>query len=168
MTPTSFSRAMNRFCAAAIRVINETDGFILDVVGDEVEGVYPPGFSGQGHARKAVLAAEQLLGLAIPVAPGGPLLELGVGVHSGIVYIGTMSGVGDEVRATGDNVNTAARLSSVAQAGEALISDTACSASGLGFDDLEHRSLDLKGKSTPVPARVMRRRGEALARLRSA
>lgn len=162
MTPTDFSRAMNRFNAAATRVLNETDGFIIDFVGDAVEGVYPPGFSGPEHARKAVWAAEGLLRLAVPAAPDGSPLQLGVGVHTGAVYIGTVSGADggvEYVRALGDNVNTAARLSEMAQPGEVLISDATCSASGLSLDYLERRTLELKGKSTPISVRAMRREG---------
>jgi adenylate cyclase len=160
MTPTDFSRAINTFCAAATRVLVNTDGFVVDLVGDEVEAVYPPGFSGPEYARKAVGAAAELLQLALPSAPGGPLLELGAGVHCGLVYVGTVRGAEasiEFVQVLGDNVNTAARLASVAKPGEALISDAACTASGVNCGSLEHRSLSLKGKSTPISVRVMRR-----------
>ena len=171
MTPTDFGRAMSRFSAAATRVLNETDGFIIDFVGDAIEGVYPPGFSGPEHARKAVGAAEGLLRLAVPAAPDGSLLQLGAGVHTGAVYIGTVSGADgavEYVRALGDNVNTAARLAAMAQPGEVLISNATCSASGLTLDHLERRTLELKGKSVPISVRVMRRGSEASAGLHSA
>ena len=48
--------------------------------------------------------------------------------------------------AVGDNVNVAARLASLAGAGEALISVEAAAASDLD-PSLERRTLDLKGKS---------------------
>ena len=57
MSPTQFGQAMNSFYAMATRVFNETDGFIIDLVGDEVVGLYPPGFSGPDHAKKSLVAA---------------------------------------------------------------------------------------------------------------
>jgi adenylate cyclase len=159
MTPTEFSRAMNVFYAGATRILNDTDGFIIDLVGDEAVGLYPPGFSGQDHARKAIAAAEQLLKLELPVASTGTQLQLGVGVNTGIVYIGTISGAHagiEDVRALGDQVNATSRLAAVAQPGEALISESTCRAAGISADRMDCRTLELKGRSAPFEVRVLR------------
>jgi adenylate cyclase len=151
VSPTDYSRLMNRFYASATKALIETDGFVIDVVGDEVVGLYPPGFSGAQHARKAVDAARQLL------RAGGDQLPMGVAVHTGISFIGTVMGAEEgiaDVRAMGDAINIAARLASQAGAGEALISDAAYAAAGLQ-ENLEARRLTLKGKSEPVAVRVM-------------
>jgi len=58
--------------------------------------------------------------------------------------------------ALGDNVNITARLASKAGAGEVLISDVACAASGLDYGELERRQIELKGKSEPIGVRVPR------------
>jgi adenylate cyclase len=159
MTPTEFSRTMNAFYAAATRVLNSTDGFIIDLVGDEVVALYPPGFSGADHARKSLLAAEQLIRLSVPAAGAGTPLELGVGANTGVAYIGTVTGAQagiEDVRALGDQVNVTARLASVARPGEALLSEATCKASGLDLDRLERRSLEVKGREAPFAVRVLR------------
>ncbi len=46
--------------------------------------------------------------------------------------------------------------SQIEEAGEALISDAACSAAELDLGHLEQRQLELKGKSEPVSVRVVR------------
>ncbi len=161
MTPTQFSHVMNEFYAVATKTLYDTDGFIIDLVGDEVVGVYPPGFSGPDYARKAIRAAEELCRISIPFAPDCAPLSVGVGVHTGVAYIGTMTGAAagiEDVRTSGDNVNIAARLAAAAQPFEALISESTCKAAGLDVNSLEFRKLELKGKKEPVPVRVMQGR----------
>jgi len=90
--------------------------------------------------------------------PGGPWLSIGVGVHTGAAYVGTVSGAEGSVRdftALGDNMNLAARLVGAAGSGEALVSDAAYAAAGLSLG-LEHRDLQVRGKSDPVGVNVLR------------
>ena len=54
----------------------------------------------------------------------------------------------------GDVPNTAARLSSAAGPGEIVISDDTFANAGLD-GDLEHRTLELKGKSEPLGVRIL-------------
>jgi adenylate cyclase len=128
------------------------------LLGDEAIGLYLPGFAGLEHPRKAVEAAQELLRLTGHNETKGPWLPVGVGVHTGPAYVGV---VGSEestadFTALGDNVNITARLASQAGTGEILISDASYSAAGLELRDLEHRHLDLKGKSEPIGVHVLR------------
>lgn len=159
MSATEFTRLMNRFYVAATNVMVKTDAFIDKLIGDEVMAVYLPIFAGTNHARVALQAAQDLLRATGNEDPDGPWLPIGVGVHTGITYFGTVSGVEgtfSDFTALGDNVNIAARLASQAGPGEALISDEAYSAAGLDLGPVEKRQLDLKGKSEPVNVRVVR------------
>lgn len=159
MSATEFSQLMNRFYAAATGVLIKTDALIDKLVGDEVIGVYFPAFAGSEPARLAVQAAQELLRVTGHGDPGGPWIPVGVGVHTGITFFGTVSGADgtfSDFTALGDNVNITARLASQAGPGEALISDATCSAAGLDLGHLERRQLELKGKSEPVSVRVMR------------
>ncbi|MBV8344912.1 MAG: adenylate/guanylate cyclase domain-containing protein [Candidatus Eremiobacteraeota bacterium] len=154
---TAFGNAMNNFYRQAIAVINERDGFIIGLAGDGVAAVFPPGFSGAQHSNKAVAAARDLLALRLPDAPDGSKVRLGVGVHTGPVYIGTAAaspGGPQDVAALGDNVSTTSRLSSAAAAGEAIVSEAACNCAGIAADEGEPRELTLKGKEAPVRVRV--------------
>jgi adenylate cyclase len=158
MSARKYSRLMNRFYKAATNVLIRTDAFIDQFVGDEAVGLYFPLFTGPNHARAAVLAAQELLRAMGYGGNQEPWIQVGVGVHMGIVFFGTISGSEGsvtDVTAMGDNVNTTARITSKAGPGEALISDVACTAADLELGDLEQRQLELKGKSESISVRVL-------------
>ncbi|MGH7570658.1 MAG: adenylate/guanylate cyclase domain-containing protein [Gemmatimonadota bacterium] len=158
MTPASFSQLMNRFYQAATDVLIRTDAVIDKLVGDEVIGLYLPLFTGPNHARPAVLAAQELLLATGHGEEGGPWLPIGIGVHTGVAFVGTVGGAEDtvsDITALGDNVNVTARLASVAAPGEALISEASYAAGGVDLGELESRRLELKGRSEPISARVL-------------
>jgi adenylate cyclase len=155
MRAAEFSRLMNRFYQAATEALIKTNAFIDKFVGDEVIGLYFPLFAGKRHAGAAIQAAQDLL----RVTSYGHALPIGVGVHTGVAYVGTVSGTEGSVKditALGDNVNITARLASHAGAGEALVSEAAYTAAGLDWGNAEQRQLELKGKSEPVSVRVLK------------
>lgn len=146
--PAEFARTMNQFYASATEVLIQTDAYIDKLIGDEVVGLYFPLFAGRAHARRAVEPARELLRATGYGNPGGALFPAGIGVHTGIAYVGTVAGAEGtvtDIAALGHDVNITARLSSTAAAGEALISEAACQASGLDLDHLSRRQVDLKG-----------------------
>jgi adenylate cyclase len=158
MSPSAFSQLMDRFYRAAYRVLVDTDGFFDKMVGDEVIIWYIPGFAGPDHARLAVQAAHELLHATGHSNPEGPWLPVGVGVHTGVAFLGTVGESGGEhieFAALGDNVNITARLASKAAAGEILVSDAAYAAAGLNLENVEQRQLELKGKAETVGVHVL-------------
>jgi adenylate cyclase len=152
MTPTEFSQVINRFYAAATKVIIEEDGLVEKLAGDEVAAFWGAGFAGPNYVRRTIDVAQKLLRVMerqkIPV---------GIGVHSGIAYFGAMGTAEGltEISAKGEEVNLAARLASKAAPGEIIVSELALKAAGIDATELESRSLELKGISEPVIARVM-------------
>jgi len=158
MAPAQYSRYLADFFQSATQALIDTDGFVLDLRGDCVVGVFPEGFCGKNYASKAVEAARHLLRDIAPKSLDGTPLPIGIGLHTGLIFIGTVSGAQggiQDITILGDNVNIAARLSQVARRGEALISDALCKASGLSIDGLEARQVELKGKSLRTTAYVM-------------
>jgi adenylate cyclase len=127
-------------------------------MGDEVIGLYVPGFAGPAHARVALRAAQELLQATGHADPDGPWLPIGIGVHTGMAYVGAIGSDGavSDVTVLGDAANVAARLASMAAPGEALVSASAGAASGLALDSFEQRHLQLKGRRAPVDVRVLR------------
>lgn len=115
------------------------------------------GLAGPQHARRAIEAAQAILHATGHGRPEGPLVPLGVGVHTGVAYVGSVGSEAGAVDITvlGDTANTAARLSSSAGIGEILISDVAFQAAGLDAGELEIRQVDLNGKSQPVLVHVL-------------
>lgn len=159
MRATEFSRLMNRFYQEATEALIKTNAYIDKFVGDEVTGLYFPLFAGKNHARAAIRAAQELLRVITRADENHPALPIGIGVHIGVAYVGTVSGtegILKDVTALGDNVNITARLASLAGAGEALISEAAYTAAGLDLGNTERRQLELKGKSEPVSVRVLK------------
>jgi adenylate cyclase len=159
MNATEFSQLMNRFYEEAINVLVKADALIDKLVGDEVTALFIPGYAGKEHARRAAEAGKELLRVMGYGKPGGAWVPIGVGVHTGIAWVGAIKGAGEistDFTALGDNVNIAARLASKAGAGEILISEATCKSAGIKTEELEKRDLELKGKSELVSVRVMR------------
>lgn len=154
-----FAATMNRFYTSATDVLIRTDAYVDKVVGDEVIGLYFPLFAGRVHAQRAVEAAWELLRAVSHDNVGRPLFPLGIGVHTGIAFVGTVAGAEGtvvDISALGHDVNLTARLSSTASSGEALISEAACRASGLDLDHLSRRQVELRGHTESLDVRVMR------------
>lgn len=152
MSVHEFSRLIDRFYRASTDVLIRNDALIDKLIGDEVTGLFVPGFAGKDHARRAIEAGMELLRATGHGSPEGPWVPVGVGIHTGIAYVGAVGstdGVTD-ITALGDAPNVAARLASLAGVGEVLVSEEAGRASGLVLEGLEMRSLGLKGRSGPV------------------
>jgi adenylate cyclase len=157
MNPTQYSQLINRFYKAATKVMVNSDALIDKIIGDQVAGMYVPGFAGQEHARRAIDAAQNILHLTGHQDKDGPWIELGVGVHTGTAFVGSLGseqGTTD-ITVLGDAANIAARLSTEAGVGEVLISEPAFSAAEIQLGDLEKRTLNLKGRSEPMVVWVL-------------
>ena len=155
MRPQAFSRLMGRFYDTAFEILVDHDAFVDKFVGDEVVGIFVPAMAGDAHGERAIRAARSLLHATGHDAADGPWVPVGVGIGTGTAYVGSIGeGPDTELTAMGDVVNTTARLSSAAAAGEILVTAATASAAGLP-QDLEHRSLALKGKTDPTDVVVV-------------
>jgi adenylate cyclase len=155
LRPIEFRDTMDRFFAVATEVLVAHDAIVDKFVGDEVMAIFIPLFTGGQHARSAIEAGRALL--RATQAPGGaPWVPVGVGVNSGIAFVGAV-GAGDktDLSAMGDTVNVAARLASAAGAGELLVTNAAAEAAEVPLGGLERRSLELKGKTGLTDVVVM-------------
>jgi adenylate cyclase len=147
---------LNRFYDAAAEVLHEHDAILDKFVGDEVVAIFIPALSGDRHAARAVMAGRALLRATGHGESGDPWLPIGIGIHSGIAYVGAVGeGPSTTLTALGDTVNVAARLASAAGAGELLVSDEAARSAAIEVGAAEHRDLELKGKSMRVPVVVL-------------
>ena len=159
MSPLEFTKLISGFYEVATDVLVRADALIDRLVGDEVIGLFIPAFAGQEHSRRAVEAAQELTHRLGEDNSGRQHLPVGVGVHTGVAFVGIVQGSEEGITdftALGDNVNIAARLASQAGAGEILISDASYRAANLEFENLEQRSLALKGKSEPIKVHVIK------------
>lgn len=156
MSNEDFRELINQFFVAATDILPEYDAFLDKFVGDEVIAFFFPGFAGPAYASRAVEAAEELQEESL--RSEGPDLPIGIGVHSGQVYFGNV-GSDDgfsELTALGDNVNVAARLASVSEKGEILVSDETVQRIEEWDRASEAREIELDGKDAPVPVHSLR------------
>ena len=155
MSPREFNRLMGRFLDTATDVLVDHDGIVDKFVGDEIIGIFVPAMASPQHAARAIDAARTLLTATGFGTSSGPWVPIGIGVNTGVAYVGSIGeGSDTEMTAMGDVVNVTARLSSVAAAGEVLVTTVAAAAAGLP-DDLPRRSLQLKGKSQATDVVVL-------------
>ena len=157
MSPTEFKKLIDRFYQVSTKIFIKTNAMIDKLVGDEVTAFYLHGMAGQDYVRLAVNAAEELLIETGHKDQNGPWAPIGIGVHTGVAFVGAV-GTSDgmvDVTALGDAVNVAARLASQAKAGEILLSEATLQAAKMDSSKMEKRSLELKGKSAAFDVRVM-------------
>lgn len=150
-----FRRLMDRFYQDATGVLVAHDAVVDKFVGDEVVALFIPALTGADHAGRAVAAARGLLAATGHHDRGGPWAPLGIGVHSGPAYVGTIGDTVTDFTALGDTVNVTARLASAAAAGEILVSAETAQRAGLDAS-LETRHLNLRGRTQPLDVRVVR------------
>jgi adenylate cyclase len=156
MTATEFRRLLDRFYETAAHVLFEHEAILDKFVGDEVVAIFVPALTGELHAARAVAAAQALLKATGHGDPGGAWLPIGIGVHTGVAYVGAVGEAPSTViTALGDTVNVAARLASAAGPGELLLSLDAARSAQIEGDPGERRDLELKGKSERVPVLVL-------------
>ncbi|HEX5809705.1 MAG TPA: adenylate/guanylate cyclase domain-containing protein [Anaerolineales bacterium] len=153
MSPTEFSKLINRFYTETTKVIIQEDGLVEKLAGDSVAAFWGAGFAGPNYVERTIKVARNLLG-----AMERQSIPVGIGVHYGIAYFGAMGNADGltEISAIGDEVNLAARLASKASQGEIIVSEQALRQAGMDGSGFEARSLELKGISGSIPVRVMR------------
>jgi adenylate cyclase len=156
MPPDEFSRLLARFYGTAADAIDERDGIVDKFVGDSAVALFIPGFAGSDHAADAIAAAQ---GLLARTGNNGEdaWIPIGAAVHTGVSFVGAV-GEGDikDFTALGDAVNTTARLTALAGAGELLVTSEAAMAGDLDTAGLERRTLELRGKDQSVDTWVVR------------
>jgi adenylate cyclase len=149
--PETISILLRRFYACAEDVLFPK-AVIDKLIGDEVMALYLPMYGELRDPAATMLAqARELLARIGYGSPGGPFVEVGIGLDYGEAFVGN---VGKrslyDFTAVGDVVNVAARLQGQAKGGEIV-------ASGRLVEQLttpmgERIEVELKGKAEPVVA----------------
>lgn len=158
LSAEEFSKKINRFYKTVTEVFYRNNGLVEKFQGDEIGGFFVPGISGPRFVARAIKTGRQALKALGYKSSPGPWLHAGIGIHTGVTYVGsvTASGGVTDISVLGDTVNVAARLTSQAASGEIIISEATLIASGSSRDELEHRVLTLKGKTDQMHAWVIK------------
>jgi len=153
-----YSDLIHRFYLAGTKPLYKNFAFIEKFVGDGLTAFFAPAFAGSNHALTAIKAGREILQATGHGDGKTPWIPVGVGVNTGMAYVGAVQMEGGRIDITilGDVVNTTARLCSHAAQGELLIGKGAMNMSGLSINDHEHRQLSLKGKQETVDAWVIK------------
>lgn len=159
--PAEFQAILQRFYDVCAMAVDAGGGIVDKYLGDGVVALFTPVFASEADtpASGAIRAGRAILaGTGHGGGPAGaPWLPVGVGVHSGLAFVGVLGTEGGALDFTGvgDTVNTAARLGSVAADGELLVSVAAAERAGLDVPDAGHRTLELKGREQPIEVVVL-------------
>jgi len=158
MENREFSALIHRFYMAGTKALYSNYALIEKFVGDGLTAFFAPAFAGPNHALAAIKAGIEILRVTGHGKGKTPWIPVGVGINTGIAYIGSMKMEGGRTDITilGDVVNTTARLCSQAAAGELLVGERAMEMSGLSEAEYELRQLSLKGKQEIVDAWVIK------------
>jgi adenylate cyclase len=155
--PSELATLLNRFYKVATDGLVRHDGVIDKLVGDEVMGIFmPPIVDGDTCEQMVGTAHDLLRGVGFGTDED-PWLAVGVGLDFGRVFVGNVGGGGEvsDFTALGDAVNTAARLQGAAGPGQIVMSERVYASVAAAYPDAQSVELELKGKSAPVPARVV-------------
>ncbi len=128
MSPQKVIQMLNACMTKVSRVIEGEGGVIDKYVGDEVMAIYGAPTTPPDHALRAISSGMLIIEILKKwnlerAAAGEPLVEMGIGIHTGIVMAGNM-GAEDRLNYTvvGAHVNLAARLCDVAKANQLIVS----------------------------------------------
>ena len=157
MPVAEYSQLIRRFYNATTKPLYSHNALIEKFVGDGLTAFFVPAFAGTNHALAAIKAGKEILHITGHGNGKIPWIPTGVGINTGVAYVGSMKMEGGRTDITilGDAVNTAARLCSQAAPGEILVGNAAMDMSGLAKEKHETRELSLKGKQETVEAWVI-------------
>ena len=150
--PEDSDRMLAAYYGAVRAQIEAHGGVVEKFIGDAVVGVFGVPAAHEDDPERAVRAglriveaAERLTGV------GGSPLRVRVGINTGeaLVRLGVTPASGEGFL-TGDAINTAARIESVAPEMGVAVGQATYEATGLVFDYEELEPAALKGKAEPV------------------
>jgi len=161
LDPPTVLQALNEFFPALVTVTRRHRGKVFGIAGDSLMTGFGVPVEESDAPLRAVRSAWDMLTQFDEMSERwnelfGVRVGLGVGIESGDVVAGYVGASGlESYTLVGDAVNTAARLTGRARAGEFLASASVLNAARLlGFEReaLRLPPLELKGKSAPFDA----------------
>lgn len=156
--PHAVAMQLNEYFDAMSAAIFKHRGMVNDFIGDAVMGIFGAPVRDDDHAWHAVAAAEDME-RALQVlnarwrGSGQPVLQMGIGVHTGVVFAGNVGGRARfKYTIIGDAVNLASRVEGVnKELGTTMLMTEATHA--LVADRVRARDCGLvpvKGRNEPV------------------
>jgi adenylate cyclase len=147
---------LNEYFELMVEIAFRHEGTVDKFVGDEIMVLWGAPVSHPDDAARAVRAAVDMQKTLVDFnkvreSEGLKPVNIGIGLNTGDLvagYIGSTRTMSYSV--IGDTVNTAARLCSVAKAGQVIVSDVTFSKLGSEFQSVQLDAVSVKGKSKPI------------------
>ncbi len=152
-TPELIVNLLNRYFSMVSEIIFRHSGTLDKYIGDGLMALFGAPYASELDAIKAVRAAVEMQRAMVAFnermrAEKLPPIQIGIGVNTGpaiIGYIGSESRL--DYTAIGDTINTAARLESLAQPGQIVISENTMQSLDETFRVRSLGTERLKGKN---------------------
>ena len=162
--PETMRELQDRYFERTRVIVARYGGAIEKFIGDAVMALWGAPIAHEDDAERAVRAALELVDMVPALGrEAGVELQVRVGILTGEAAVNV--GAEGQGMVTGDMVNTAARLQSVAPAGGVLVGEATRIAAEAAVEFVAAGDQELKGKPGPVPAwravRVVGERGGA-------
>jgi class 3 adenylate cyclase/tetratricopeptide (TPR) repeat protein len=158
--PEDVEAIMGRIKAEATIVIERHGGTVNQFVGDEIMALFGVPLARRDDPRRAVAAALELHDavrrlVAGVEAPPARELQMHTGINTGLVVARRSDARAGDYALTGDAVNIAARLRSLAAPGEVLVSAETWQQVSDHFEAEAGAPVEVKGKERPLsPYRI--------------
>jgi class 3 adenylate cyclase len=146
--PEDLDAVMRTYEDICVAAIERYDGYVHNRLGDGIVAFFGYPLAHERGAERSIRAALDILdALAHTDVPGVDRVEARVGIASGVVLVSPA-----DQTASGETLNLASRLQSVAGTGQVAISSRVRRSAGDVFDYVDIGEVDLKG--IPQPVRV--------------
>lgn len=160
--PEPLQQFLEQYYEIGSTTVEEQGGTVEKFIGDAIMAVFGADASGEDDALRALRAATRIrtavCGLRTPSADTVPV-EVHCGIAAGEALVTRSPRAG--IRIVGDVVNLAARLQSLAVAGEIIVNETVAQLARPHYTMAPLPPVVLKGKAEPVA--VLRVTGEGAA-----
>lgn len=155
LDPEDMGAVMNAYHAACSRIVQAYDGFLVDFRGDGILAYFGYPRAHGDDAERTVRAGLDLIAAVGELdTPAGEPLSVRVGIATGLVVVGDLSGAGRlrEHAVIGEAPNIAARLQNLAEPGSVVIAASTRKLLGDVFRLRDLGEQDVKGIADPVGA----------------
>ena len=147
--PEEYRSILTRYHEICIQSIQRYDGYVAQIQGDGVVAYFGYPLAHEGEAERAVRAAVHVIERLAALEGGlADLLRVRIGIASGLVVVSHV--LAPDKSAVGETPNLAARLQTLAQPGEVMLSERTRALSGGAFDYADCGVHTLKGIAEPT------------------
>lgn len=155
LDPEEVRDVMNHIFADVYRVVRKYEGYIDKYIGDAVMAIFGVPRAHEDDPLRAVLTALEIHGAVAAASPRveqktGRSIIMHTGITTGLIVTDEMDIIAGRHGMTGDTINVAARLTSLAGPGEVIV-DGVTHHRCRGYVDFETLTpVRVKGKEAPI------------------